>query len=99
VLSIDSARNLHIVFAVSSDNPGDRQVFVSAASPSSGWTRWTAPVQVSQAPSLVNVFPWLKAGGAGRSDAVWYGTDTLADPSSHSAQAWNVFMSQVVFPV
>jgi hypothetical protein len=99
VLSIDSGRNLHVVFAVSSDSPGDRQVFVSAASASTGWTRWTTPVQVSQAPSLVNVFPWLKAGGPGRSDAVWYGTGTLADPSSHSNQAWNVFLSQVVFPV
>src|SRR5205085_3398878 len=81
VLSIDSARNLHAVFAIDSDTPSDRQVFVSAASPDTGWTRWTAPVQVSQSPSLVNVFPWIKAGGAGRSDAVWYGTNTVADPS------------------
>jgi hypothetical protein len=45
-----------------------------------------------------NVFPWIKAGGAGRADAVWYGSDKQVDPSSHNNQSWNVFMSQVVFP-
>jgi hypothetical protein len=45
-----------------------------------------------------NVFPWIKAGGPGRADAVWYGSDKQVDPSSHNNQAWNVFMSQVVFP-
>src|SRR5438067_334393 len=99
VLSIDSARNLQVAFAISSDTPSDRQVFVSAASPDTGWTKWTQPVQVSQAPANVNVFPWVKAGGPGRSDAVWYGTDTVADPSVNDNQAWNVFMSQLVFPV
>src|SRR5689334_23418277 len=37
VLSMDSARNLVVVWAVSSNNPAQRQVFVSAASASSGW--------------------------------------------------------------
>src|SRR5205823_11815557 len=46
----------------------------------------------------VNVFPWIKAGGPGRADAVWYGSDKNVDPSSHNNQSWNVFMSQVVFP-
>src|SRR5207302_118200 len=45
----------------------------------------------------VNVFPWIKAGGAGRADAVWYGSNLSADPSSQSGQAWNVYMSQVVY--
>jgi hypothetical protein len=99
VLSMDQARNLFVAFAVSSSTPSDRQVFVSASSPTTGWTRWTAPVQVSQSPSNVNVFPWVKAGGAGRADAVWYGTSTVADPSSHSNQAWFPYLSQVVFPV
>src|SRR5207245_6073763 len=47
----------------------------------------------------VSVFPWIKAGGPGRADAVWYGSDKAVDPSSQMDQAWNVFMSQVVFPV
>jgi hypothetical protein len=47
----------------------------------------------------VNVFPWIKAGGPGRADAVWYGSDKQVDPSSQSGQAWNVFMNQVAFPV
>ena len=46
----------------------------------------------------VNVFPWIKAGGTGRADAVWYGSNLSADPSSQSGQAWNVYMSQVVYP-
>jgi len=99
VLSMDSARNLVVAFAISSTVAADRQVFVSASSPTSGWTRWTAPVQVSQAPSMVNVFPWVKAGGPGRADAAWYGSDRVADPSSHSGQVWNTFMAQAVFPV
>jgi hypothetical protein len=102
VLSMDSARNLTVVWNVSSTNPALRQVFVSAASAASGWTNWTAPVQVSDGLTTTgdatNVFPWIKAGGPGRADAVWYGSDKQVDPSSHNNQAWNVFMSQVVFP-
>lgn len=105
VLSMDSARNLYVTYAISPDNndPKLRQVFVSAASYKSGWKQWTAPVQVSGllANDKVAVFPWGKAGGPGRMDAVWYGADKVEDPSVHSTppKAWNVFMSQVVFPV
>jgi hypothetical protein len=103
VLSIDSARNLVVVWCIDNDDWTKRQVFVSAASAASGWTKWTTPVQVSDGSTAtgdaVNVFPWIKAGGAGRADAVWYGSDKSVDPSSQSGQAWDVFMSQVVFPV
>src|SRR5438270_5026552 len=104
VLSMDSGRNLEVVWTVSPANnePKLRQTFVSASSAASGWTNWTAPVQVSDGSTATgdatNVFPWLKAGGPGRADAVWYGSDQPVDPSSHSNQSWNVFMSQVVFP-
>src|SRR5438445_2245470 len=102
VLSMDTARNLVVVWAVSHSNPALRQVFVSAASAASGWTHWTAPVQVSDGSiatgDATNVFPWIKAGGPGRADAVWYGSDLQVHPSSHNNQVWNVFMSQVVFP-
>ena len=107
VLSMDSARNLVVVWNLgdSAKNvpPEDRQVFVSAASAANGWTSWTPKVQVSDGLTstgdYANVFPWIKAGGPGRADAVWYGQDLPVDPSSHSGQKWNVFMSQVVFPV
>jgi hypothetical protein len=56
-------------------------------------------VQVSQPPSNTNVFPWMIAGGAGRSDSVWYGTDSVGDPSTNAGQQWNVYMAQVVWPV
>ncbi|HZQ48686.1 MAG TPA: hypothetical protein VFB69_00060 [Candidatus Dormibacteraeota bacterium] len=102
VLSMDTARNLFVVFAVSNSNPALRQVFVSGASAATGWTQWTTPVQVSDGSTATgdatNVFPWLKAGGPGRADAVWYGSNLQVDPSSHNNQAWNAFMSQVVFP-
>ena len=110
VVSMDSGRNLFAAWAISPPNkangdPGDpalRQVFVSAATAASGWTNWTTPVQVSDglpaSGDATNVFPWIKAGGAGRADAVWYGSDKQVDPSSHNQQKWNVFMSQVVFP-
>ena len=104
VVSMDSARNLFVVWNVSPNdhNPAKRQVFVSAASAASGWTNWTNPVQVSDGSTgtgdAVNVFPWIKAGGPGRADAVWYGSNKNIDPSTSAGQAWNVFMSQVVFP-
>src|SRR5256886_381491 len=104
VLSMDSARTLEVVWTVSPANndPPLRQTFVSASSAASGWTVWTAPVQVSDGSTATgdatNVFPWVKAGGPGRADAVWYGSNLQVDPSSHNNQAWNVFMSQVVFP-
>src|SRR6266550_2859127 len=72
VLSMDSARNLFVVWCISNSDPSKRQVFVSASSPP--WKNWTAPVQVSDNSTsigdAVNVFPWIKAGGPGRADAV-----------------------------
>src|SRR5207247_7978212 len=47
----------------------------------------------------VSIFPWVKAGGAGRADVVWYGSNKSAGPSQKAGQAWDVFMSQVVYPV
>ena len=98
VLSMDSARNLVVVWA-SAGTPAQRQTFVSAASAASGWTSWTKPVQVSSAPSMVSVFPWIKAGGPGRADAVWYGSNSQVDLSTDSGQAWDVYMAQVAYPV
>jgi hypothetical protein len=102
VSSMDSARNLFVVWALNANTPSERQIFVSGASAESGWRNWTTPVRVSDASTTtgdaVNVFPWIKAGGAGRAAAVWYGSDKNADPSSKSGQSWNVFMSQLVFP-
>jgi hypothetical protein len=105
VLSMDSGRNLFAVWAngdsATGVPPGERQVFVSAAS-APNWSTWTTPVKVSDGLTstgdAVNVFPWIKAGGPGRADAVWYGSDLSEDPSSHKNQKWNVFMSQLVFP-
>ncbi|HEY1524031.1 MAG TPA: hypothetical protein VGF70_13540 [Solirubrobacteraceae bacterium] len=104
VLSMDTARNLFVVYTVNNTNkPGEDQTWVSAASAASGWKKWTKPVQVSNASTktgdAVNVFPWIKAGGPGRADAVWYGSNKAVDPSTQANQAWNVFMSQLVFPV
>jgi hypothetical protein len=103
VLSMDRARNLFAAWVVSSATPTRYQVYVAASSAASGWRTWTKPVQVSDGSAAtgdaVNVFPWIKAGGAGRADAVWYGSNKSVDPSSQSGQAWNVFMNQLVFPV
>src|SRR5436190_18519856 len=107
-VSMDTGRNLHVVWAIDDPTddqsaPGRRQVYVSAASAASGWKSWTPPVQVSDGSpgtgDAVNLFPWIQAGGPGRSDAVFYGANKLANPSSKSGQSWNVFMAQVVFPV
>jgi hypothetical protein len=99
VTSIDSARNLYVAWVGKSDDPSLRQAYVSVASAKSGWTNWSAPAQVSFPPSMVSVFPWVKAGGPGRADVVWYGSNMQVDPSSQSGQAWDVYLSQAVFPV
>jgi hypothetical protein len=99
VLSFDSARNLFVAWAVNNGDPALRQTFVSVASAVSGWRSWSVPVQVSSSPSMVSVFPWVKAGGPGRADVVWYGSNLSVDPSSQKGQAWDVFMAQVVYPV
>jgi hypothetical protein len=103
VSSMDSARNLYVAWVGRSSTPTLRQVFVAASSPTTGWTQWTTPVQVSDGlgstGDQVNVFPWIKAGGPGMADAVWYGDSSNLDPSSTSpGHVWNVFMNQVAFP-
>jgi len=104
VASMDSARNLFVAYGVNDTNkPSVDQVYVVAASAASGWRKWTRPVEVSDGSTrtgdAVNVFPWIKAGGPGRVDVVWYGSNKRVDPSSQNHQAWNVFMDQAVFPV
>ncbi len=99
VSSLDSGRNLWVTWVGKSDDPRLRQAYVAVASAKTGWKVWSPPIRVSSPPSQVSVFPWIKAGGAGRADVVWYGSNKLVDPSSQSGQAWDVFMSQVVFPV
>ena len=100
VLSMDTARNLFAAWSLSpsSNNPTQRQAFVSVASAASEWTKWSTPIQVSSPPSMVSVFPWVKAGGPGRANVVWYGSNMTVDPSSQSGQSWDVFMAQAVFP-
>ena len=106
VLSIDTGRNLFAAWTVGGSGSGvptsARQTYVSSASAASGWATWSPAVRVSDASTstgdAVNVFPWIKAGGPGRADAVWYGQNLNVDPSSQSGQSWNVFMAQVVYP-
>lgn len=98
VTSMDSARNLYVAWVGKSGDPSQRQAYVSVASASSGWRAWTTPTQISMPPSMVSIFPWITAGGPGRADAVWYGSNMSVDPSSQSGQIWDVYMAQVVYP-
>ena len=91
---MDQGRNLHITWTNGSD-----QVFTSVASYKTNWTQFATPVKLNQSPSNVNVFPWVIAGGPGRSDSIWYGTSDTGDPSTNSGQAWYAYMSQAVWPV
>ena len=112
VSSIDSARNLYVVWVGRSLIPSQRQVYVAAApannaTPFDGcstncWNHWTPAVQVSDGSGTtgdaVNIFPWIKAGGPGMADAVWYGDASSLDPTSTAkGHVWNVFMDQVRF--
>ena len=100
VTSLDSGRNLWVTWVNHAADPAKHQAFVSVATANSGWTDWSKPLQVSQPPSKVSIFPWVQAGDAGRADVVWYGDSTSATPSSTTAKhVWDVYMSQVVFPL
>jgi hypothetical protein len=102
VTSMDDARNLYAAWVGRGSLAASRQVYVSVASAASLWRQWSTPVQVSDGSSATgdatNIFPWVKAGGAGRADVVWYGSDVQANPSIDASQKWNVFMAQVVYP-
>ncbi|MBV9101446.1 MAG: hypothetical protein JO198_10455, partial [Candidatus Dormibacteraeota bacterium] len=99
VSSMDSGRNLHVTYIVNSGTDFTKyQAFTTVSSPNSNWTVWATPVQLSDS-STLNVFPWMVAGGPGRSDSVWYSTTSQTDPSVNSNQVWNVYMNQVVWPV
>ena len=113
VSSMDSKRNLYVAYVDRSTTPSQRQVFVTAAPANNStlfngcltncWNHWTTPVQVSDGSAVtgdnVNVFPWIKAGGPGLTDTVWYGDSTSLDPSDTTAgHVWNVFMDQTVWP-
>ena len=124
--SMDSARNLYVVWvARDSGDASKRQTFVAAAPADNPvpysqnpahvpacstdcWNHWTVPVQVSDGQAstgdAVNIFPWIKAGGPGHADAVWYGDQAKIDPSATctplaaGCHVWNVFMDQTTFP-
>ena len=100
VSSLDQGRNLWVAWVARATDSTKAQTYVAVASAASGWTQWSQPVQVSSPAggSFVSIFPWIKAGGAGRADVVWYGSDRFGDPSTNTGQAWNTFMSQVVWP-
>jgi len=83
------------VYAVYTDN---HNLFYSFST-DQGKT-WSAPVQVSQAPSATAVMPWSIACGPGQLDIVWYGTSfydgtTVPDNYPPSA-AWYVYFAQNV---
>ena len=100
VTSLDSGRNLWVTWVNHALDPKLHQAYVAVASASSNWRTWSKPVRVSQPPSRVSIFPWVQAGDAGRADVVWYGDATSATPSSTTDKhVWDVYMSQVVFPL
>src|SRR6266496_1410015 len=77
VIAQDSARNAYLVWVTksttgqtSSENSAAWQIFYSYSAAASGWTKWSAPVQLSSSPSNTNVMPWAVAGSSGRLAAV-----------------------------
>jgi hypothetical protein len=99
LVTIDQARNVYVGWATKSEktpaeDPKAWQVWYSVASAATGWTKWTKPVQLSSAPSRMNVMPWMVAGAKGRLAAVWYGT-TEANSLGDTHQAWDVYVANV----
>lgn len=100
VSSMDSGRNLWVAWVGKAADPSKRQTYVAVTPPGNDcWCNFSAPVAVSKPPSMAGIFPWIQAGGPGRADVVWYGSDKTADPSTNVGQKWDVYMSQVVWPL
>ena len=101
VSSMDMGRNLWVAWVDSSSNPAQDQTYVVVSPPGADncWCNWSLAAQVSSPPSMGGIFPWIQAGAAGIADVVWYGQDKAVDPSSKSGQKWDVFMSQVQWPL
>ncbi|MEA2645916.1 MAG: hypothetical protein QOE92_999 [Chloroflexota bacterium] len=101
VTSLDMARNLWVAWVDSSSTDAEDQTYVAVSPPGDNncWCTFSPAIQVSSPPSQVGIFPWIQAGAAGIADVVWYGSDTLANPSTKSGQKWDVYMSQVKWPL
>ena len=104
VVAIDAARTVYVIWATtdpngvpSSEDPTAWQIFYSYAPAATDWTKWSAPVKLSQAPARTNVMPWAVAGAKGRLAVVWYASDDSAhDPEFEDVhQAWDVYLSMV----
>jgi len=99
VSSMDTGRNLHITWSAGPGSGAGDKIYTTVASYKTNWTKFAVPVAVSSAPSNSSIFPWVVAGGPGRSDSVWYGTNSTGDPSANSGQEWYTYMAQAVWPV
>src|SRR5207248_1803450 len=90
-VSIDRGGTVYVVYSDGHD------VFLSA-SRTRGHT-WSPPHRLNSAPSRTAIFPWSAAGGRGKLDVVWYGTNyrngsRQADLFPASAR-WYVYFAQV----
>jgi hypothetical protein len=74
--AVDSAGNVYAAWADTSSH----NIFYSYST--NAGTSWSTPVQVNSAPANTNVFPWAVAGTNGNLAVVWYGTQTVGDPST-----------------
>ena len=86
-LALDRSGNVYAVW--SSNASGLVRVYL--ASSTDRGEHWSAPVTVSP-DGQTAVFPAVTAGGAGKGDIVWIGTNA-ASPNDPSAQ-WNIFFAQ-----
>ena len=108
VSSMDTGRNLHVTYAVSgavsSSDGGATGTSTLPGVHDRGQRR--PPVgrrgprpcrSARRRPTSTSSRGW-SPGGPGRSDSVWYGTNSFIDPSTNGGQSWNVYMAQVVWP-
>ena len=89
-LAVDSSGGLWAAFAT------DHHILATHAPAGSlGMFGWTTPVQIDNAPTGANLYPWLIGGGPGRADLVWYqGTGVDKDDLTNS---WNVRYAQLSY--
>jgi hypothetical protein len=74
--AVDQAGNVYAVWV----NQANNNVYYAYST--NGGNTYSVPIQVNTAPANTNVFCWATAGTAGNLAIVYYGTDTIGDPSN-----------------
>ena len=94
-VAVDTASNVYVVWTERIGGGALGETWSMYAYSTNGGTTWSPPIKVNQLPKTTT-FPWPVAGGDGRLDIVYFGTDATG-PSPETvagSSQWKVYMAQ-----